>query len=57
LAFLFLSVAGASVSFQLWGDYQRAPAEGLWIFGMVASFTILLIIFCLYSFVKARNVQ
>ena len=57
LVFLFLAMAGASVSLKLWGDYRKAPAEGLLVFGMVASFTVLLIIFCLYSFVKARSVR
>jgi len=57
VVFLFLTVAGVSVSLKLWQDYQKSPAEGLWGFGMVASFTVLLLIFCLYSFVKARSVR
>lgn len=57
LAFLFLSVAGATVSLKLWGDYRKSPQEGLLSFGMVAGFTVLLIVFCLYSFAKARSVR
>ena len=56
LVFLILALAGAAVSFSLWTDYQKAPSEGPWGFGMVAVFTVLLFIFCLYSFAKARSV-
>lgn len=55
--FLFLTLAGLSVSLKLWQDYQRVPSQGVWGFGMVASFTVLLLIFCLYSFLKARSVR
>jgi hypothetical protein len=55
--FLFLTIAGVSVSMKLWQDYQQVPSQGIWGFSMVASFTILLLIFCLYSFVKARSVR
>ncbi len=57
LVFLLLSAAGATVSLKLWGEYRNAPAEGWASFGMVASFTVLLIIFCLYSFAKARSIR
>lgn len=57
LAFLFLSVAGVSVSLAEWRTYQRAPEAGALTFALVASFTVLLIIFCLYSFAKARSVR
>lgn len=57
LAFLCLSVAGISVSFNEWRSYQRAPETGVVTFALVASFTVLLIIFCLYSFAKARSVR
>lgn len=56
-AFLLLAVGGVAVSLKLWGDYRKVPSQGLWSFGMVASFTVLLIIFCLYSFVKARSIR
>ena len=42
---------------KLWQDYQQMPSDGIWSFGMVASFTVLLFVFCLYSFVKARSVR
>jgi uncharacterized BrkB/YihY/UPF0761 family membrane protein len=57
VAFLFLTVAGASVSLKLWQDYQKMPSQGVWSFGMVVSFTVLLLFFGLYSFVKARSVR
>ena len=56
-AFLLLSVAGVAVSISEWRSYQRAPSLGLAPFTLVASFTVLLIIFCLYSFAKARSVR
>jgi uncharacterized membrane protein len=57
LAFLLLAVAGASVSLAQWEYYRKTPSVGLFRFGMVASFTVLLVIFCLYSFVKARSIR
>jgi hypothetical protein len=57
LAFLFLAVAGAAVTLSEWQYYRRAPSVGLVRFGMVAGFTVVLMIFCLYSFLKARNVR
>ncbi|HET7213883.1 MAG TPA: hypothetical protein VFL79_09855 [Terriglobia bacterium] len=57
VVFLFLTVAGISVSIKLWQDYQKLPSQGIWGFSMVSSFTVLLLIFCLYSFVKARSVR
>jgi uncharacterized membrane protein len=57
LAFLVLSVAGATVSFSEWQYYLKSPSEGMVRFVLVASFTVLLIIFCLYSFAKARSIR
>jgi hypothetical protein len=57
LAFLFLAAAGAAVCFSEWRFYHRAPSVGLVRFGVVAGFTVILIIFGLYSFVKARSVR
>jgi uncharacterized membrane protein len=57
LAFLFFTLAGASVSFMEWRYYQQTPSAGLMRFGLLAGFTVLLFIFCLYSFVKARSVR
>jgi hypothetical protein len=57
LAFLMLAVAGASVSFWEWEYYLKSPSVGLVRFVLFASFTVLLIIFCLYSFAKARSIR
>jgi hypothetical protein len=57
LAFLILAGAGASVSLQEWNYYRQAPSVGLLHFGLLAGFTVLLFVFCLYSFVKARSVR
>jgi uncharacterized membrane protein len=57
LVFLFLTLAGASVSFNEWQYYQRSPSVGLVRFGLLAGFTALLFVFCLYSFLKARSVR
>jgi hypothetical protein len=57
LAFLILAVAGAAVCLSEWTDYRQAPERGLLGFGLVAGFTVLLIVCGLYSFVKARSVR
>ena len=57
LAFLFLAFAGASVSFSEWRYYEVTPSVGLVRFGLLAGFTVLLLIFCLYSLAKARSVR
>ena len=57
LAFLIFAVAGASVSFWEWQYYLKSPSVGLVRFVLFASFTVLLIIFCLYSFAKARSIR
>jgi cytochrome b subunit of formate dehydrogenase len=57
LAFLMLALAGASVSFSEWQYYLKSPAVGLVRVTLFASFTALLIIFCLYSFAKARSIR
>lgn len=57
LTFLFLTVAGVSVSIKLWNQYRTLPGEGFESFGLVACFTVVLLIFCLYSFLKARSVR
>lgn len=55
--FLFLALAGAAVSLEEWRYYSKAPSVGLLRFGLLAGFTVLLIIFGLYSFSKARGVR
>jgi uncharacterized membrane protein len=57
LIFLVLTLAGVTVSVTEWQYYQRSPSQGLLRFGLLASFTVLLFIFCLYSFLKARSVR
>ena len=57
LAFLLLAIAGAEVCFSEWSEYRKAPEVGLFRFGMVGGFTVLLIVFGLYSFLKARSVR
>jgi hypothetical protein len=56
LVFLCLGVAGATVSFAEWELYRRFPSFGLTRLYLFAGFTVLLILFGLYSFVKARGV-
>jgi hypothetical protein len=57
LAFLVLAAAGATVSVSEWNYYLKSPSVGLARFILVASFTVLLVIFCLYSFAKARSIR
>jgi cytochrome b subunit of formate dehydrogenase len=57
LAFLILAVAGAFVSFSEWRYYLKSPSVGLVRLVLLASFTVLLVIFCLYSFAKARSIR
>jgi hypothetical protein len=57
LAFFLLAAAGVVVCFSEWRFHHREPSIGLVRFGMVAGFTVVLIIFGLYSFVKARSVR
>ena len=57
VAFLVLSLAGATVTFSEWELYRQTPDLGWGRFGVVGGFTVLLAIFGLYSFVKARNVR
>ena len=57
LAFMFLTAAGASVTYSEWQFYRKAPELGVFHFSLVGAFTVLLAILCLYSFVKARSVR
>ena len=57
LAFLVLAAAGATVTFAEWQSYLKTPSAGAVSFVLYASFTVFLVILCLYSFVKARNVR
>jgi cytochrome b subunit of formate dehydrogenase len=57
LAFLVLAVAGVGVSFSEWQFYLKSPSVGLARFVLFAGFTVILVIFCLYSFAKARSIR
>jgi hypothetical protein len=57
VVFFFLTLAGVTVSLAEWRYYRQSPSVGLVRFGLLAGFTVLLFIFCLYSFVKARSVR
>jgi hypothetical protein len=57
VAFLLLAAAGAQQSFTEWRAYTETPAHGMWRFEVVAGFTVLLVIFGIYSFLKARSVH
>jgi hypothetical protein len=56
-AFLFFALAGAAVSWSEWHYYQRAPSVGVYRFGLVLGFTVLLLLLGLYTFAKARSVR
>ena len=55
--FLLLALAGASVSLAEWQHYRQSPSEGLLRFGLLAGFTVFLVILGLYTFAKARSVR
>ena len=57
LAFMVLTLAGATLTFSEWEIYRQTPQEGTVHLAMFGGFTIFLAILCLYSFVRARNVR
>ena len=57
LAFMILTLAGASLTFTEWEGYRKTPEVGLIHFTMFGGFTVFLAILCLYSFAKARSVR
>ena len=57
VTFLILAAAGATVTFAEWQNHLRSPSVSLVSFVLYASFTVFLLILCLYTFVKARNVR
>jgi hypothetical protein len=57
IVFLLLAAAGATQSFAEWQAYTERPTNGMWRFELVGGFTVLLLIFGLYSFLKARSVR
>ena len=57
MAFLAFAAAGATLSLAEWRAYIQSPANGIWRFSLLAGFTLILVIFGLYSFSKARSVR
>ena len=57
ITFLFFAAAGATLSYSEWQAYSREPANGVWRFAMLSSFTVLLVVFGVHSIAKARNVR
>jgi hypothetical protein len=57
MVFLLLAAAGATQAFAEWQAYTRKPMNGMWRFEIVAGFTVLLLLFGVYSFLKARSVR
>ena len=56
-AFLLLAMAGGAVCISEWHYYRQASSLGVYRFTIVAVFTVVLILFGLYSFAKARSVR
>jgi hypothetical protein len=57
LAFMVLTLMGASLTYAEWEGYLKLPEQGLVHFTMFGGFTVFLAILCLYSFAKARSVR
>lgn len=57
LAFMLLTLAGATLTYAEWKGYRETPELGLVHFTLFGGFTVFLAILCLYSFVKARSVR
>lgn len=57
LTFLIFAAIGASLTYSEWQAYVQNPSSGMWRLATIAGFTLLLVIFGLYSFLKARSVR
>jgi hypothetical protein len=57
LTFLLFAGIGASLTYSEWHAYAQNPSNGMWRLGTIAGFSLLLVIFGLYSFLKARSVR
>lgn len=55
--FLVLAAVGASLSVSEWRFYEQAPQVGWLRLALFGSFTLLLVGFSLYSYLKARSVR
>jgi hypothetical protein len=56
-AFFVLAAFCVSLSFSQWHRYQINPSNGLSLFYMSSSFSLLLVFCGLYSFLKARSIR
>lgn len=57
LAFMALAGVGVSVSMEAWRLHLSNPSVSLFRFYLFTAFTIVLVFFCLFSFLKARSVR
>ena len=59
LAFMLLTLMGASVTYGEWENYRRAPGVRLAYYTMLGCgvFTLFLAILSVYSYAKARSVR
>jgi hypothetical protein len=57
LAFMVLTLIGATVTYSEWDGYRKTPESGPMLVYIFGGFTVLLAILCLYSFAKARSVR
>ena len=59
IAFLFFAIAAlvSQKAFLAWRAYEERPEEGLWLFYVTGGTVVVLIIFALYSMLKARAVR
>ena len=59
ISFLFLAFAmlAGQKAFLAWQNYKDRPEEGLWLFYATGGVSVVLVIFALYSMLKARTVR
>ncbi len=57
LTFMVMAGMGTVLSATEWKEHLDHPASGLVRFYLFAGFTLVLIFFCLYSFLKARSIR
>jgi hypothetical protein len=57
ITFLLFAAAGATLSYAEWQAYAQTPANGIWRFAVIAGFTVLLVVFGVYSIAKVRSVR
>jgi len=57
VAFMLLAGVGTAMSLSEWNNYLEHRSAGLLRFYLYSGFTIVLVFFCLYSFLKARSIR